>query len=71
MQLLQKLHYTLKASKQRTELPLHINEQLDIAVTYDSRVKVYEALLAFAQWQADIRFPRKLKSPRQISLKAV
>ena len=61
MQRLQELQDTLKASKQRAELLLQINEQLDIAVTYDSRVKVYEALLAFAQWQADIDKEKRIQ----------
>jgi len=60
MQELQNLQEVLEESRLRAEALARINEHLEKALSYDSRVKVYEALLCYAQLQANLEKRKEL-----------
>lgn len=60
MQELENLQQVLEESRLRADSLEEINKQLEEALVRDTRVRVYEVLLSYAQWQADLQKRKSL-----------
>jgi len=65
MRELENLQEVLEESKRRAELLAEINEHLNVSLSYEARVKVFEVLLCYARWQADLQKLKLLTEDRE------
>ena len=62
---LENLQEVLEESKRRAEMLAEINDHLNISLNYESRVKVFEVLLCYAQWQANLQRHKQLAADKE------
>lgn len=62
---LENLQEVLEESKRRAEMLAEINEHLNTSLNFESRVKVFEALLCYAQWQAKLQKQKALVTDKE------